>query len=42
MNSEKLQEIRDYWFGDVRLGYSLPERIRRAVDDIDILTTALE
>jgi len=42
MNSEKLQEIRNYWFGDACLGYSLPERIRRAVDDIGILTAALE
>ena len=42
MKPEELQKIKDYWFGDDCLGYSLPERIRRAVDDIGLLTTALE
>ena len=42
MEPEELQKIRDYWFGDDCLGYSLPERIRRAVDDIGLLTAALE
>ena len=42
MKPEELQKIRDYWFGDACPGYSLPERIRRAVNDIGILTAALE
>ena len=42
MKPEELQKIRDYWFGDDCPGCSLPERIRRAVDDIGILTAALE